>query len=56
MKFSINPEEVIANVIMMERGYRKAKEVAAEKGIKIYNVTRGGMLEVFDRKNLDDIL
>ena len=25
-------------------------------GFKIFNVTRGGMLEIFERKNLDEIL
>lgn len=32
-----------------------AKEYAAFHGIKIYNATRGGNLEVFERKNLDEI-
>ncbi len=36
--------------------YIKAKEYCDEHGIKIYNATRGGKLEVFDRINLDDIV
>lgn len=35
--------------------YKKAKEYADEHGIKIYNATRGGKLEVFERINFDDI-
>ena len=37
-------------------GYKAAKKYADENGIKIYNATRGGVLEVFPRVNLDDII
>ena len=36
--------------------YLKAKEYADAHGIKIVNVTRGGMLEVFPRMALEDVL
>ena len=36
--------------------HSKIKEFADLKGIKIYNCTRGGMLEVYPRKNLEDVL
>ena len=36
-------------------GYRRAKEYADEHGIKIYNATRGGKLEIFERVNFDDL-
>ncbi len=36
--------------------YETAKRYAGEHGIKIYNATRGGKLEVFPRKSLEDIL
>ena len=49
------PDEVIGNVLMMEKAYIKAKEVADKLGIKIYNATRGGKLEVFERVNLDEV-
>lgn len=35
--------------------YQKIKEYADKKGIKIYNATRGGYLEVFERINFDDL-
>lgn len=35
--------------------YEKAREFANKNNIKIYNATRGGKLEVFDRINFDDI-
>ena len=35
--------------------YKKAKEYADKHGIKIYNATRGGALEVFPRVNFDDL-
>ena len=40
------------NIVM----YRKAKEYADAHNIKIVNVTRGGMLEVFPRMTLEDVL
>lgn len=40
------------NIVM----YETARKYAGEHGIEIYNVTRGGKLEVFTRKNLEDIL
>lgn len=51
-----NKDEIVANVIMMEGGYIKAKNVAGNMGIIIKNVTRGGKLEVFDRENLDNVI
>ena len=33
--------------------YKIAKNYADSHGIKIYNATRGGMLEVFERVNFD---
>ncbi len=36
--------------------YYYAKKYADEHGIKIYNATRGGMLEVFPRVDLDEVL
>ena len=35
--------------------FQSAKKYADEHGIKIYNATRGGKLEVFERVNFDDI-
>lgn len=35
--------------------YRKAKEYAEKHNIKIYNATRGGLLEVFERVDFDDL-
>lgn len=37
-------------------GYEKVKEYADSHGIKVYNATRGGVLEVFPRVNLEDVL
>ena len=33
-----------------------AKRYADSNGIKIYNATRGGKLEVFERKSFDEVL
>lgn len=40
----------------MIESYKVAKVYADKHGIEIYNATRGGMLEVFERVNLDDVL
>ena len=37
-------------------GYEKVKEYADSHGIKVYNATRGGVLEVFERVKLEDVL
>ena len=44
------------NYEKMVVGYQCAKEYADGHGIKIVNCTRGGMLEVFSRENLEDVL
>ena len=36
--------------------YKQAKNVAEKKGIKIYNATRGGKLEIFERVNFDELI
>lgn len=36
--------------------YAKIKEAAEARGIHIYNATRGGELEVFERVSLDDVV
>lgn len=35
--------------------FKMARRYAEENGIRIYNATRGGKLEVFERKNLDEL-
>ena len=40
----------------MITGYKAAKEYADNNNIKIVNCTRGGMLEVFPRKPLEEVL
>lgn len=35
--------------------YEKARQYAEEHGIKIYNATRGGKLEVFERVDFDSL-
>jgi hypothetical protein len=47
--FSTAPNRMIC-------GYKEAKKYADKHQIAIYNATRGGNLEVFDRVSLDDIL
>ena len=40
----------------MISAYREAKRYADEHGIKIYNATRGGKLEVFERVDFDELM
>lgn len=37
-------------------GYARMKEFYNKRGVNIYNATRGGMLEVFPRVDLDEVL
>ena len=37
-------------------GYEEVKKYADSHGIKVYNATRGGVLEVFPRVKLEDVL
>ena len=37
-------------------GYKAVKKFAEKKGVKIFNSTRGGMLEVFPRKSIEEVL
>lgn len=45
-----------SNPIRMRVGYKCAKDYTDSHGIKIYNATRGGELETFERVDLDEIL
>jgi hypothetical protein len=45
----------VADVYLQLRGYQAAKEYADNHGIKIYNATRGGKLEVFERVDFDSL-
>ena len=42
--------------LKMIDAYKVAKQYADNHGVKIYNATRGGMLEVFKRVDLDEVL
>lgn len=48
-------QPVNLNVEYNMRAYKSARLYAENHGIKIYNATRGGELEVFERVNFDDI-
>ena len=39
----------------MNDGYACARKFADREGIKIYNATRGGYLEAFERADFDDL-
>ena len=45
----------LAYIDMQKNGYLSAKKYADEHGIKIYNATRGGKLEVFERVDFDTL-
>lgn len=40
----------------MEIAYQYARDYCDKNGVKIYNATRGGRLEIFERASLDDVL
>lgn len=49
-------KNAVSNPIRMRVGYKAAKEFAKSHYIKIINCTRGGMLEVFPRMELEEVL
>jgi hypothetical protein len=50
-----NAKHIPINVYAMTQAYLSAKQHCDQKGVKIYNATRGGKLEVFPRVNFDDL-
>ena len=46
----------VTDPVMNEMIYSSAKKEAELRGVKIYNATRGGKLEVFERKDFDSIV
>ena len=51
-----NPREVIANIEGMNKAYISARDYANAHNIQIYNITRGGKLEWFPRKKIEEVL
>ena len=49
-------EEVTHNLGQTTLSYMKARKYCDENGIKVFNATRGGKLEVYERVDLDKIL
>lgn len=44
-----------ANIAQMTKSYEVANRYSESEGVKVFNSTRGGYLEVFERLNLDRI-
>lgn len=55
-EFVRNPIAAQAESDVQRLAYHKALEVANEENVKIYNVSRGGELDVFERKVLEEVL
>lgn len=51
----LNPDLMIPDIGKMDRAYMAAKQYADSHGIRIYNATRGGKLEVFERVDFDSL-
>ena len=49
------PDMIDHSVSAMLQGYQMCRNYADAHGIKIYNATRGGMLEVFERVDFDSL-
>lgn len=48
-------EDIIGNVWEMTKAYQAFFEYANKNGIKVYNATRGGKLEIFERVDFDSL-
>lgn len=55
-EFHIQYERALKVQEMNNAGYAYVKMIAEEQGVKIFNATRGGKLEMFPRVNLDCVL
>lgn len=53
---SVNRKAAVLMQNANDIGYAIVKEIADAHKVKIYNVTRGGNLEIFQRKDLDTLL
>ena len=49
------PDMIDHSISSMLKGYQMCRDYADTHGIKIYNATRGGMLEVFERVDFDSL-
>lgn len=52
---SASQNPVLPNLQASLYAYQSANKYAKKNGIKIYNATRGGKLEVFERKNFEEL-
>ena len=50
-----NSKNKVVETWEMDIGYEYAEKFSRENGFRIYNATRGGFLEAFERKNIDSI-
>jgi len=56
-EYRVPGEKVLpASILNMEASYRAANQVANEHGVEIFNATRGGRLDVFNRADLDKLV
>ena len=51
----ISYERVLPCIFRLWEQYKIMREIATQKGINIYNATRGGQLDVFDRVDYDTL-
>lgn len=51
-----NESAVVASTWEMDEVYKFVEKYSRENGFRIFNATRGGYLETFERVSLDDIL
>ncbi len=53
--FYENKDNIMPSTELMDLAYEAAKKYSDEHNIKIYNATRGGKLEIFERVNFDEL-
>jgi hypothetical protein len=55
-EFIVNPKLAKKQNDDQRLAYQIAEQEATKRNVKIYNATRGGKLEVFERVDLDEVL
>lgn len=54
-KFQFSKDMALRTNYLQNEGYKALNEVVKHQGVKVFNATRGGLLEVFPRVNFDDL-
>lgn len=53
---TVSTERLLGDELALYHGYRAIQKVAVQHGIQIFNATRGGFLDVFERADYEEVI